>query len=50
MVTDSSLLTNICPESSEVLERFNICGRKEEEGAKKIKEGKEEEYFTDKKI
>lgn len=36
------MLTNICPESSKVLERFNICGRKgkEKERAKTEKKNK----------
>lgn len=35
------MLTDICPESSKVLERFNICGRKGEE-KEKIKRQKKD--------
>lgn len=31
MVTETILLTNLYPESSAALERFNICGRKGEQ-------------------
>ena len=48
---DSISLINICPKSSKMLQRFNICGRKGEEkkGKKKIRERKEN-YFKDDKI